>query len=201
MERSMQRVTDQVDAAYLKLATPRPLPFLVVINLMGEHMFSRPQAFLDPWLILGLVGSIFFAAIRIPGPLLLIPLSLVLMRLAVGGYHLWRRVSDDLALLRKGLIIRAHVLRLRPHRTLTGEINGALLDCAIAVAPRRTYIGSVWLAEGHEALRLARQGRVEVICLPRTPGTWRLVEQVETEVRYDRMGPMAEIPHDDPVEK
>lgn len=194
MERSMQRVTDQVDAAYLKLATPRPLPFQVVINLLGEHSFSRVQAFLDPPLIVGLILLVLCVGLRAPGPFLLVPLVIISARLGVGLYYLWRHVSDDLALLRKGLIIRAHVLRLRPHRNVTGEINGALLDCALAVAPRRTYIGSVWLADGHEALRLARQGRIEVICLPRTPGTWRIVEPVATEVRYDRMGPVAEIP-------
>jgi len=85
---------------------------------------------------------------------------------------------------------------MRPHRNVLGEIDGALLDCAIVVAPRRTYVGSIWVADGIEAARLARQGRVEVICLPRTPGTWRLIEEIRSDVRYDRVGPMAQIPQD-----
>ena len=101
-----------------------------------------------------------------------------------------------LRLLRDGLTIRAHVMRLRPHRTMTGEINGALLDCVIPVAPRRTYMGSIWLSEGAEALRLSRQGRVQVLCLPRAPGTWRVIEEVKASIRYDRMGPMQQIPHE-----
>jgi hypothetical protein len=57
-------------------------------------------------------------------------------------------------------------------------------------------VGSIWVADGIEAARLARQGRVEVICLPRTPGTWRLIEEIRSDVRYDRVGPMAQIPQD-----
>jgi len=82
------------------------------------------------------------------------------------------------------------VLRLRPHRSTSGAIDGAMLDCAIPIAPRRTYVGSIWLSNGAEAARLARQGRVEVICLPRTPGTWRVIEEVKSDIRYDRMGVM-----------
>jgi hypothetical protein len=35
-----------------------------------------------------------------------------------------------------------------------------------------------------------------VICLPRTPGTWRLTEDVTSEIRYDRMAPPPAIPQD-----
>ena len=88
------------------------------------------------------------------------------------------------------------MLGLRPYRTTLGAIDGALLDCAIPVAPRRTYVGSLWLANGAEALRIERQGRVEVICLPRTPGTWRVIEDVKSDIRYDRMGPIQQLPRD-----
>ena len=77
-----------------------------------------------------------------------------------------------------------------------GTIDGALLDCAIPVAPRRTYVGSIWLANGAEAQRLKHQGRVEVICLPRTPGTWRVIEDVKSDIRYDRMGAIQQIPRE-----
>jgi hypothetical protein len=118
----------------------------------------------------------------------------IVIRLLMNVWITWRRAREDLALLREGLTIRAHVLGLRPYRTTLGAIDGALLDCAIPVAPRRTYVGSIWLSDGNEALRLARQGRIEVLCLPRTPGTWRVIESVKTDIRYDRRGPTQEIP-------
>ena len=110
--------------------------------------------------------------------------------------HLWRVVSEEIALLRRGLIVKAHILKLQPHRTITGEIDGALLACAIPVKPARTYVGSIWLADGHEALRLMHQGQLDVICLPRAPGTWRVIEPVQSQIRYDRVGPIPDIPRD-----
>jgi hypothetical protein len=93
-------------------------------------------------------------------------------------------------------MVRAHILRMRPHRTILGEIEGANLDCAIAVAPRRTYIGSIWLSDGAEAVQVTQRSRILVICLPRAPGTWRVVEDLHSEVRYDRSGPIVHVPED-----
>jgi hypothetical protein len=70
------------------------------------------------------------------------------------------------------------------------------LDCAIVVVPRRTYVGSIWFADGLEAARLSNRGRVEVICLPHAPGTWRLIEDVKSDVRYERIGPAQSIPQE-----
>lgn len=194
----MQRVTDQVSTVYLEQTPPRPLPDTVtLLNLIGDYLFERPiKPLLDPLLIVSVVALIILTLVRVPALLWYAALLMVLIRLGTETRLVWRHIGDDLALLRKGLIVRAHVLRLRPHRTTTGEIDGALLDCAMRVGPRRTYVGSVWLADGTEALRLERQGRIEVICLPRTPGTWRLIEEVKSEVRYDRMGPVQQIPQD-----
>lgn len=74
---------------------------------------------------------------------LAIPLMVIVVQMALAARRIWRHVRDDLALLRDGLTMRAHLLRLRPHRSPTGDIEGALLDCAIPVAPRRTYMGSI----------------------------------------------------------
>ena len=193
----MQRVIDQVDSSYLEQTPPRPLSPAVVLNLLGDHIFERPSgAFLDPLLITGIVALIALIALQTNKLLWFVPLLLILARLGLGAYRIGQHVWDDLMLLRKGLMLRAHVLRMRPYRSTTGQIEGALLDCAIAVAPRRTYLGSIWLADGIEAARLARQGRVEVICLPRTPGTWRIIEEVRSDVRYERVGPMQQIPQE-----
>jgi hypothetical protein len=166
-------------------------------NLLSDHIFERPlKAFLDPLIIASIITLLVLFALRASTAVRLVPVLLIVIRLLISARYLWRHVSDDLALLRNGLTVRAHVLGLRPHRTTMGAIDGALLDCAIPVAPRRTYVGSIWLASGAEALRLKRQGRVEVICLPRTPGTWRVIEDVKSDIRYDRMGAIQQIPHE-----
>ncbi|HEY3230317.1 MAG TPA: hypothetical protein VGJ87_13940 [Roseiflexaceae bacterium] len=193
----MQRVTDQVDSGYLEQTPPRPLPPEVVLNLLGDYIFERPaSAFLDPLLLIGIVALIGLVVLRTNTLFWFAPLLLIIVRIGLGAYYIWRRVWDDLLLLRKGLKLRAHVLRMRPHRNTTGEIDGALLDCAMVVAPRRTYVGSIWVSDGSEAARLTHQGRVEVICLPRTPGTWRIIEEVRSDVRYERVGPMQQIPQE-----
>ena len=194
----MQRVTEQVDAAYLQQAPPRTLSPAVMANLLSDHIFERPlKAFLDPVIIAAIIALLVLFALRASSAIRLVPVLLIVIRLLISAGYLWQHIRDDLALLRNGLTVRAHVLGLRPHRTTLGAINGALLDCAIPVAPRRTYVGSIWLASGAEALRLKQQGRVEVICLPRTPGTWRVIEDVKSDIRYDRVGAIQPIPRED----
>jgi hypothetical protein len=193
----VQRVTDQVESRYLEQAPPRSLPHVVILNLLGDYIFERPlSAFLDPLLICAILALIGLITLHANTLLWFVPLLVIMVRTALGARRVWRRAWDDLMLLRNGLALRAHVLRMRPHRNIAGEINGALLDCAIPVAPRRTYVGSVWLADGSEAQRLVRQGRITVICLPRTPGTWRIIEAVASEVRYERMGALQQVPLD-----
>jgi hypothetical protein len=193
----MQPVTEQVDAAYLEQPPPRPIPFQLGLNILSDHIFARPLgALVTPVTLAGVLALLALFALGASPAVRLIPVAVILARLAIEARRIWRHTRDDLALLRSGLTIRAHVLHMRPHRATTGEIDGALLDCAIPVAPRRTYMGSIWLADGAEAIRLKNQGRIEVICLPRTPGTWRVIETVSTEIRYDRMGPMQAIPHE-----
>ena len=191
----MQRVTEQVDAAYLQQPPPRSLTPAMIANLLSDHIFERSlKVFLDPVIIAAIIALIILFALRASTAIRLVPVLLIVIRLLISVGYLWRRVSDDLALLRNGLTVRAHVLGLRALRTTMGAINGALLDCAIPVAPRRTYVGSIWLANGAEAQRLQHQGRVEVICLPRTPGTWRVIEDVKSDIRYDRIGASQPLP-------
>ncbi|HWQ15596.1 MAG TPA: hypothetical protein VNL77_22535 [Roseiflexaceae bacterium] len=190
----MTRVTDRVDAAYLAQAPPRPFPAAVLPELLGDYVLGRPlRALLDPPLLVCLALLLLLAGARAHWLLWAPPLLVALWRLGRAGMRVVGRVRDELALLRHGRTVRAHVLRLRPSRTLLGEIDGALLYCAIPVAPRRTYVGAVWLSDGTEALELARAGRVTVICLPRAPGTWRIVEPLRSEVRYDYKHPAPQL--------
>jgi hypothetical protein len=184
---TMTRVTDRVDSAYLAQPPPRPFPAAALPELIGDCVLGRPlRALLDPLLLVCLGALLLLAATRAHWLLWAPPLLVALWRLGREARRVWRRVRDELALLRHGRTVRAHVLRLRPNRNLLGEIDGVLLYCAIPVAPRRTYVGAVWLSDGTEALELSRAGRVTVICLPRAPGTWRIVEALRSEVvRYE----------------
>src|SRR3954451_19097949 len=107
----MQRVTEQVDAAYLQQSPPRPLSPAVVANLLSDHIFERPlKTFFDPLIIASIITILLLFALRTSTALRLVPVLLIAIRLLINARHLWRRVSDDLALLRNGLTIRAHVL-------------------------------------------------------------------------------------------
>src|SRR6476661_2192626 len=118
----MQRVTEQVDAAYLEQAPPRPLQPTVILNLFNDHIFDRPlQTFLDPVLIASVIVLILLFVMRSSTILRLAPLLLIIVRLIINARRIWRLASEDLALLRDGLTIRAHVLSLRPHRTTMGD--------------------------------------------------------------------------------
>ena len=193
----MQRVTEHVDTAYLEQAPPRPTPPGLLMNLCSDYLLDRPlRTFFSPITAVCLVALVALYAIQASPLLRAIPGLIILAQIILAARRIWRLVRNDLALLTNGMIIRAHILRLRPHRGASGAIEGALLDCAIPVGPRRTYMGSIWLADGAEAQRLAKQGRVSVLCLPRTPGTWRVLEDVQSDIRYDRMGPMQAIPSD-----
>ena len=193
----MQQVSHYVDAAYLQQNTPRPLAAEVALNLLGDHVLARPaRAMLNPLFVIGFAALCVLIVIKAPNYYLALPLGLVVGMLLTNAYRVGMRAWADLRLLRDGVVVRAHILKLRPNRTLMGEIEGALLDCAIVLTPRRTYVGSLWVADGNEALRLLRQGRLEVLCLPRTPGTWRILEPIRSEIRYDRVGPSIAIPQD-----
>jgi hypothetical protein len=192
----MQHVTDLVDAAFLRQPPPRSLPSHIMWSLVRAHARRRRFAFLDPWIVIGMVGLVALALLHAPALTFVAPVTLMLWRIGRGLWWLWRNVHDDTVLLRDGHVITAGVRKLRPHRAPGGDIEGALIDCEIPVAPRLTYVGSVWLADGQEALHLVEQGHVDVLCLPRVPGTWRIIEHVDSQMLYQRVGPAAALPDD-----
>jgi hypothetical protein len=98
---------------------------------------------------------------------------------------MYRNVREDYRLLRHGLVVSAHVIGLRPCRSATGRPMGAYLDCAIPITRQRTSVGSVWLPDTTEAVRLSAAGRIPVICLARAPGTWRLRHSDGAHLRYE----------------
>ncbi len=182
----MPLVIDLVDRTLFQCEPPRRLPFLFIPNLLGEYLLERPlSAYLDPIMVGICVAAIAMALLQVNGLLWLVLILIFTLRLLLAAWTIGRAVYDDRALLKYGKVLHAHILGMRPHRDLNGEINGAYLDCAIPVGQRRTSVGSVWLPDPAEAARLAQHGRVPVICLARVPGTWRLLDYKYQGVRYE----------------
>ncbi|MDZ4717842.1 MAG: hypothetical protein SH847_05180 [Roseiflexaceae bacterium] len=193
----MQRVNQRVSPSYFELPTPRPFPFDALSDLLIDHLFEPfLRNMLDPLVVATLIVWLAMIGFQAIWYLQVAAFLLIILRLWGRFVQAIRQFRDEIALLQHGLMVRAHILRMRPHRTILGEIEGANLDCAIAVAPRRTYIGSIWLSDGAEAVQVTQRSRIDVICLPRAPGTWRVVENLHSEVRYDRSGPIVHVPDD-----
>jgi hypothetical protein len=196
----MTRATEHVDAEYLAREAPRPFPAAALPALLAECMLERPlRALLDLPLLAAFGALLLLGAYRAPWTLGALPLAVIGWRLGREALRVGARVRDELALLRHGRMEQARILWLRPRRDVLGQIDGALLYCEILLGPRRCYVGSVWLSDGSEALRLEKAGRVGVICLPRAPGTWRIIEELQSEVRYDLKEPGPELPREPPL--
>lgn len=178
-------IIDQVEPEIFKHTPPRPLPNFILPNLLGEYLIITPlKTYLDPLLLGGIAAAIALFLLQV-GLLLWIVLGLVLaVHVGVALWKLIRHVREDIALVKYGIIVRAHILRVRPQRDIEGSIVAMCLDCAIPISRQRTSVGSVWLTDEVEAARLEKQGRVQIICLPRTPGTWRLLEARSPTVYY-----------------
>ncbi len=173
----MPILVDLIDPALLQQPPPRTLPLMLLPNLLGEYLIELPlRAYFDRVIIALLAGAVLFMWLD-AGQWAWIGLSLMLvLRLGLLIWNIRRRAREDMALLKHGVIIQAYVLRVRPVPAGRHKPGGCYLDCAMPVGPQRTSIGSVWLADMHEAQCLLKQGCVRVICLPRAPGSWRLIE-------------------------
>ncbi len=193
----MLRLSERVPPNYFAHVTPRPFPYDVLPDMLSNHVI-RPalRGLLNPQVVIAIAVLLIFSIINAPWLLNIFPLVLIVWHLFRGLIHVHRRVRAEVSLLRNGLTVRAHVLRLRPHRTILGDIDGACLDCALAVASRRTYIGSIWLSDGAEAAQISKRGYLYVICLLQAPGSWRVIEQLDSEILYEHMGPIQKIPTD-----
>ncbi|NTW01276.1 MAG: hypothetical protein HGA19_08175, partial [Oscillochloris sp.] len=86
---------------------------------------------------------------------------------------------------RYGVVTNAHVMGVRTCRDAGGGFAGAYLDCVIPITRRRTSVGSVWMPNASEALRIGQYGRLNVICLTRSPGIWRLCDGDGPHLRYE----------------
>ncbi|NTU81329.1 MAG: hypothetical protein HGA45_18455 [Chloroflexales bacterium] len=182
----MPDIIELVDPDTLEQPAPRRLPIFFVPNLIGEYLLERPlTVYLDPFVILCVIAAAALAALGVPPLAGLALVALVGVRLLGPCLRLYHNVREDYHLLRHGLVINAHVIGLRPCRSASGRPAGAYLDCAIPITRQRTSVGSVWLPDTSEAVRLSAAGRIPVICLAHAPGTWRLRHGDGPHLRYD----------------
>lgn len=185
----MPDVLDLVETSTLDNAPPRRLPIFFVPNLIGEYLIERPlRSYFDPYLLVGLVAAVVMAMLRVDPLLWLLLLALLLLRAGRTIWRIYRDVREDYLLLRYGLVVNAHVMGVRTSRDASGDLSGAYVDCAIPLTPRRTSVGTVWMPDAAEAARLGRVGRLLVIALPTSPGTWRLRDGDGPHLRYEPAG-------------
>jgi hypothetical protein len=183
MGERVHRVTDLIDPQLLREAPPRRLPLPVIASLAGRRLSGiASRVLLDPWLVSGL-GVILLLLLLGAAQMALLLLLLLLLRVWMRWRGIVRELREDILLLREGRVLRAVVLRAKVNHTISGQVDGVYLDCAIPIDSRRTHLGSVWLADGGAAMELARRGSVVVLCLVRSPGIWRLLEGGAFEIR------------------
>lgn len=174
-EHQVPEILDLIEPDSFEQPPPRRLPPFFVPNLIGEYLLERPlAAYLSPLVILCLGATAALAALRAPAPLILLPLLVIALRLLRPVLRLLRDVREDYILIRDGVLVTAHVLGARACRDQAGNPAGVFLDCAVPLTMQRTSVGSVWIADTSEAMRLSAAGQLTVICLPRAPGSWRL---------------------------
>lgn len=182
----MPDVIDLVDPALLEQPPPRPLPLVLVPNLLGEYLLAqRLVSYFDPLVIGVLLAAIIFAFLPVPA-LIWAALALVLvLRMGTALWRVARRLQADTTLIRDGLVLWAYVLAVRPVQSAAGQAGGGFLDCAIPINRQKTLLGSVYVADDGLLQAWRQQNRLRVICLPRAPTTWRIIEANRQGLRYD----------------
>jgi hypothetical protein len=179
-------VLDLVDHGLLDDNPPRRLPLFFLPNLIGEYLLERPLRFyLDPIMITGVIGALIMLSVDAV-PILWLALGTILALRAVAVcWQIYRDVREDYLLMRFGVVTSAHVMGVRTCRDASGAMSGAYVDCVIPISRRRTSVGSVWMPDAGEAMRIGQLGRLSVICLTRSPGAWRLREGDGPHLRYE----------------
>ncbi|NNJ10721.1 hypothetical protein EKD04_010305 [Chloroflexales bacterium ZM16-3] len=185
----MPDVLNLVDHGLLNHTPPRRLPFFFLPNLIGEYLLERPPRFyLDPILISGIIASVMMIFLHAPAIFWLILGTILALRVVAVCWQIYRDVREDYLLMRYGIVTSAHVMGVRTCRDAGGALSGAYVDCVIPISQRRTSVGSVWMPDASEAMRIGQVGRLSVLCLTRSPGAWRLREGDGPHLRYEPAG-------------
>jgi hypothetical protein len=168
-------ILDLVEPGSLEQPPPRRLPAFFLPNLIGEYLLERPlKSYFSLFVFVCLVGAVILPATGVPVVISVALLVLAVVRLLGPALRLYRDVREDYQLMRHGLVLTAHVIGVRPCQDPEGYLAGVLLDCAVPITRQRTSVGSIWVADPAEAMRLSAIGKLTVICMPRAPGAWRL---------------------------
>jgi hypothetical protein len=185
-ESAVPDVLDLVDHGLLDDNPPRRLPFFFLPNLIGEYILERPLRFyLDPIMITGIIAAVVMLVVNAAPILWLMLGSILALRGVAVCWKIYRDVREDYLLMRFGVVTSAHVMGVRTCRDAGGAMSGAYVDCVIPISRRRTSVGSVWMPDTSEAISIGQAGRLNVICLTRSPGAWRLREGDGPHLRYE----------------
>lgn len=175
-----------IDHSNLDTEPPRPVPIFFFPNLLGEYLLERrPRSYVDPFTIGCLVLGGLLSLLNLGLWIWSLVFFALLVRLTIAIWPVIARAYADTRLMRYGVIVQAHVIRVRAGRSDHGALAGAFLDCAIPLSPRLSVVGSVWIPDATEAIKLWRQGHLRTICLPTAPSNWRLIEGDRPDLRYD----------------
>lgn len=171
----MPDILDLIEPETLGQQPPRRLPPFFVLNLIGEYLLAGPLwAYLHPFVVVCSVAALAVAILGAPAMVSLGLIALAALGLVRPVLRLYRDVRDDYMLLRHGIVVTAHIIGVRTVGGPGGVPAGAYLDCAVPLTRQRTSVGSVWVSDPGQAMRISAAGRLSVICLPHAPGTWRL---------------------------
>jgi hypothetical protein len=171
-------ILDLLEPGTLDRTPPRRLPAFFLPNLIGEYLLDRPlRSYFSLFVAICLTGALALAAMGAPAWASLGLILLAVIRMFGPALRIFRDVREDYLLMRHGLILTAHIIGLRPCHEPGPHQGGAFLDCAVPITRQRTSVGSIWIADAGEAVRLSTLGKLTVVCLPRAPGAWRLYKQ------------------------
>jgi hypothetical protein len=112
----MQPITERVSHDYFDQPSPRPFPYEALPNLIVDHLI-RPglRRLLAPLIVVGLLIVVGAELLHAPWYVSAVAYLLVATQLLRGIHHALRRMQDEIALMRYGLAVRAHVLRMRTY--------------------------------------------------------------------------------------
>lgn len=178
----MPHIVDLVEPALFQQEPPRPLPLFFRANLLGEYLLELPwRVYLDVPILAGVSALI---ALRILDIALLPGLVVIVLASRI-GWAIWRlfsKVHHDSRMIRYGSILPVEIIAIK---ACTNR-PGVMVHCRLPIHASRQSVGSIYLPDQSQAERLAESNDLRAICLPRAPGTWRLLNVELPGMRYER---------------
>lgn len=169
---------EKVNRTLLKTDPPRTLPVPLVLSLVWFSLRKHPFGF--PYLLPLLIGGLMAVGLLKWSHAGQATWNMMLMLLTSAfGVAVWRirqQFRTDMDVLVHGRVVSAQVIQVRPDVNEHGQRQGTFIDLLIPVESQRISAGSFWIPDESESARLKDRTHILVICLPRVPGTWYLLE-------------------------